>query len=70
MTRKSDSEYYSERLSAEREAAAKATSAEARRAHERLANHYAELLAGREPNSPRSEPPSPPATEAPPTSAA
>jgi DNA-binding GntR family transcriptional regulator len=55
MTRKSDLEYYAARLSAEREAAAQATSTAARRAHERLADHYAALLEGREPNSPWSE---------------
>jgi hypothetical protein len=45
MIRKPDSVYYSERLSAERSAAARAGSEAARAAHQALADHYALRLA-------------------------
>ena len=42
-----DREYYLARISAEREAAEKATSEDARRVHLRLADEYQEILDGR-----------------------
>ncbi len=47
MSQKPDIEYYVARLRAEREAAAAATSEQARRAHRALAARYAQLLAAR-----------------------
>jgi len=44
---KDDSDYYLARVSAEREAAERATSEEARRVHLQLAEHYWQVLAGR-----------------------
>jgi hypothetical protein len=44
---KNDSDYYLARVSAEREAAERATSEEARRVHLRLAEQYQQVLAGR-----------------------
>jgi hypothetical protein len=49
--RKPDSEYFAERLSAERDAAARAKSEAARAAHEKLADHYESRLNGDEPES-------------------
>jgi len=47
MTDKPETEYYVGRLRAEREAAATASSEEAREAHRALALRYAQLLAAR-----------------------
>lgn len=47
MSEEPNIEYYAARLRAEREAAATATSEEAREAHHALAVRYAELLAAR-----------------------
>jgi len=47
MNQEPDTEYYVARLRAEREAAATATSEEAREAHRALALRYAQLLAAR-----------------------
>jgi len=47
MNDKPDTEYYVARLRAEREAAAMASSEEAREAHRALALRYAQLLAAR-----------------------
>lgn len=44
--KKPDSEYYTERLAAEREAAARAKNKAARAAHETLAGHYESRLNG------------------------
>jgi DNA-directed RNA polymerase specialized sigma subunit len=44
---KDDSDYYLARVSAEREAAERATSEEVRRAHLQLAERYRQVLAGR-----------------------
>ena len=45
-----DSDYYLARVSAERDAAERATSEEARRAHLQLAEQYRQVLAGRHGN--------------------
>jgi hypothetical protein len=45
MRKQSDNDYFAARLRAESEAAAAASSDEARAAHQALADHYAELLA-------------------------
>jgi len=47
MMKGTDREYYLARISAEREAAEKATSEDARRVHLRLADEYQEILDGR-----------------------
>jgi hypothetical protein len=46
MMKKPDSEYYTERLTAERAAAARAKNKAARAAHEKLADHYETRLNG------------------------
>jgi len=47
MTKGSDREYYLARISAEREAAERATSEDVRRVHLKLAEEYQEILDGR-----------------------
>jgi len=47
MRKKTDAEYYSERLTAERQAAARAKNKVAKAAHEKLAEHYATRLNGK-----------------------
>ena len=49
MTTKPDSVYYAERLAAELKALETATNPVARRAHDELAKHYADLLAAGDP---------------------
>jgi hypothetical protein len=44
MSKSFDPDYYARRLSAEREAAAMATSEQAREAHLALADHYVQIL--------------------------
>ncbi|MFL6735445.1 MAG: hypothetical protein ACJ8F4_00125 [Sphingomonas sp.] len=53
MNLRSNGDYYRARLRAEREATELATCAEARAAHQTLANHYAQLLSAM-PDQPRS----------------
>ena len=56
MIKSSDRDYYLARLSAERAAAERASSDEARRVHLRLADHYEQLAGDRRGASkPRSE---------------
>jgi len=49
---KRDQEYYLARIAAEREAAKRATSDAARRAHLQLADRYEQRMAGRPPEEP------------------
>ena len=59
MNRKPDSLYYSERLQAERKAAAAATCEQARAAHQALADHYAACLGDCSVEDPLAEQPRP-----------
>ena len=55
MTKSSDRDYYLARISAEREAAERATSEDARRVHLRLADEYEQRLNERPKEPPASE---------------